>query len=319
MYKLISHDLWKHISKLAAKANTRQIAVAYVSKGDAIEFGEGDVLICDASDYVIASGQTSATVLRKAFKNGTQVYSLPSLHAKLFYLGGTAVIGSPNISNSSERNLIEAALITDHPQVIQQVLNLIEELKNQSDTIDKQFLIRIAKIPVTRRFGTGQRNTQKPRRKPKPQEYRAWIVGEYDYKNMPKKQSDLLDAGVSEAQQLVSHSLSTVDWVRLRGKSDFSRLAKQGDTVIYLYRKSQELKQPQYVFKHAPILMSKRFEGFQGVYTEVFKDAWETTITWRKFLKLAKQVGIRFPISINADRKITQAQSNTLFELWDTV
>lgn len=318
MYKLISHDLWKHISKLASRANTRQIAVAYVSKSDAIEFGKGDVLICDASDHVIASGQTSAEVLHKAFKNGAQVYSLPGLHAKLYYLDGTVVIGSPNVSASSEHNLIEVALITDHPQVIQQALNLLEELENQSDAVDKQFLTRIAKIAVTRRFPPTKRRPEKPPPRPKPQKYRIWIEGEYGYNEQNTEHSRLLDAGLDEAQEMVTRTSSSTDWIKLRGRSKYSRLAKRGDTVIYLWRESEELKEPQFVYKHAPVLMSKRFDGFTGVYTEVFRNSEKTKIPWRKFLKLAKQVGIRLPISKNADRQITEAQSNTLFDLWDT-
>ncbi len=81
MNQVISKDLWKHIARLASKSERRMGAIAYASSERAIRFGEGDILITDASKEAIACGQTSATLLRNAYKRGAELYSLRGLHA----------------------------------------------------------------------------------------------------------------------------------------------------------------------------------------------------------------------------------------------
>ena len=64
MQKVLSSDIWKEIGKRAKAADRRKAAVAYVTK-DQIGFQTGDVLVVDASRNAVASGQTSAPLLRE--------------------------------------------------------------------------------------------------------------------------------------------------------------------------------------------------------------------------------------------------------------
>jgi hypothetical protein len=107
LLKLHCSDLWDEISKLTQTSKRRQAAVAYVSSDSVIMFGEGDTLVVDASVDKIKGGLTAAKVLDKAFRRGAELFSCPNLHAKVYVFDGTAVIGFPNTSASSNDRLLE--------------------------------------------------------------------------------------------------------------------------------------------------------------------------------------------------------------------
>lgn len=151
MIRLSINALWADIESLAMNAAIKQAAVAYVTDESRIKFGNGDILIVDASDKAIASGQTKAEVIKRAFNRGAKIYSLPNLHAKVMLLDEMAVIGSSNISTFSSQILKEAAIITDSKDIIVSVRNFIHQLKNDTSAqkVDKKFIKRIFSIPVT--------------------------------------------------------------------------------------------------------------------------------------------------------------------------
>src|SRR5688572_7885217 len=103
MNELLSKSLWPRLRELAKSAHRKHAAIAYVTDDRFVVFGEGDVLITDASDGAITSGQTSATVLKAALKRGAKIVSIPGLHAKLYVFDRYAIIGSANLSKGSER------------------------------------------------------------------------------------------------------------------------------------------------------------------------------------------------------------------------
>jgi phosphatidylserine/phosphatidylglycerophosphate/cardiolipin synthase-like enzyme len=105
------------------------------------------VLVCDASNHAISSGQTDATVLRRAFERGVELNSLQDLHAKLVLFGKTAIIGSANLSESA---LAEEVLITTDHVIHAAVASLIDEMVRRAVPIDVRFLDRISKIIVKR-------------------------------------------------------------------------------------------------------------------------------------------------------------------------
>jgi phosphatidylserine/phosphatidylglycerophosphate/cardiolipin synthase-like enzyme len=151
--ELHSDTLWKTVKRLARKSAVKRAAVAYATSGEMVRFGEGDLLVTDASDDAIAGGQTDAEVLAWAFDRGARLYSLDGLHTKVLLLDGVAVIGSANLSASSSASLIEAAWVTDHPAAVGMASSLIEQLVEQGTEIDAAFLARARTVPVTARAG----------------------------------------------------------------------------------------------------------------------------------------------------------------------
>src|SRR5690348_15071619 len=117
MQRVIANTLWADVQAAAKNAPYRKAAIAYVTN-ELIEFRKGDVLIADASDHAIRCGATSATLLRRLNGRGVEIYSCNQLHAKVLLFGGTAVIGSANMSTSSKDKLVEAAVLTDHVSLV---------------------------------------------------------------------------------------------------------------------------------------------------------------------------------------------------------
>lgn len=150
MIRLSSNTIWADIEALAIKTNVKLVAVPYITDDTRIKFGRGDTIIVDASDKAIASGQTKAKTLEKAFNKGAEIYSLPKLHAKIMLFDKVAVIGSTNISTASAQTLKEAAVITDNKNIISSINNLISQFKTDKDArkIDKAFISKINSISV---------------------------------------------------------------------------------------------------------------------------------------------------------------------------
>lgn len=108
-------SLWRLIKAETKNAKTIKVVIAYVSKGAALIFKPGDLLIVDASDVAIAGGQTSAKVLADLHMKSVLVYSHRGLHAKLVIADSVLFSSSANLSESSETKLLEAGIRTDSP------------------------------------------------------------------------------------------------------------------------------------------------------------------------------------------------------------
>ncbi len=130
------------------KTKRKIAALAYVSTPKYLSFGKGDILVCDASDQAIKSGETSAVVLARFYKKGAEIYSCPNLHAKVMVLGRNVLIGSCNLSESSAQVLRELAVITSDTSTRSQALAYIHSIKDTSSLVNEAFLERISKIPV---------------------------------------------------------------------------------------------------------------------------------------------------------------------------
>jgi hypothetical protein len=64
---LSKKDLWTEVRKKARASNTRNAAIAYVTR-DLVGFRNGDTLVIDASILAIKNGETDAPPLRKLHK-----------------------------------------------------------------------------------------------------------------------------------------------------------------------------------------------------------------------------------------------------------
>jgi hypothetical protein len=144
-------SLWTEIERLATTSRNRFAAVAYFTDDEIVQFGKDDLLVVDASDNAIRAGQTSHSVLLRAFDRGAKLYCCQGLHAKVIVFDDTVVIGSANLSRSSRNNLIEAGVVTDNPASVAAARFFIEKLAKQSNQIDESFLERIGRIEVEQR------------------------------------------------------------------------------------------------------------------------------------------------------------------------
>lgn len=148
MDTIITGDIWKQVRLDARAAKRRLVAVAYVTTDGHIGFKRNDILICDASDRAIKTGDTSASLLRSLFRKGVELRSRPDLHAKVAVLGRHALVGSCNLSAASAEDLTELALLSDRKQIVAQATAFIHALRERSEEIDEDFVRRILKIKV---------------------------------------------------------------------------------------------------------------------------------------------------------------------------
>ena len=151
MDRILTNNIWAQVSKELRKAN-KIAALAYVSSDEFVTFGEGNLLICDASIKAISTGQTSAALLRKFYNNSAELFNYPNLHSKVVLFGNNALVGSNNLSISSSYMLREIALLTNRTQIYSQIKSFIYQIKKESKKIDAEYLNKIEKIPVKRNF-----------------------------------------------------------------------------------------------------------------------------------------------------------------------
>ncbi len=147
MKALLSDDLWEALSAHSAGHRRLRAAIAFVTARH-LDFRDGDVLVCDASDQAIKGGLTAAPVLRAFVNQQAEVYSYQGLHAKVAVIDDKTLIGSANLSENACVTTCEAALLTDDSQIVGLVQGFIEKVKHEADEVNEAFLKRIESLPV---------------------------------------------------------------------------------------------------------------------------------------------------------------------------
>lgn len=240
MDEILTGNVWKQVAPYARSCQRRVAAIAYVSTDTHIRFKKGDILVCDASDTAIKSGETSASVLSKWYKAGVQIYTRPGLHSKVLVMGTKALVGSANLSQSSANQLREASLLTSRPVVVSQAKAFVHLAKSEATKVDDQFLGHIRAIKVTKRRVHGQ-----PRRKnQKKFGSRLWIVRVYEIESDHyAKEEKYVAQAADKLRELTGNETIEPAWIRMTGNSRFRRYAQEGDTVIELWstRKGKQI------------------------------------------------------------------------------
>lgn len=309
--RVLCDDLWPTIAKLAAKAERRRAAVAFVTSDAHVAFGEGDVLVTDASDEAISGGRTSARVLKAAHARGAQLFSLTNLHAKILCLGRFAVVGSANLSSLSAESLVEAAIVTDHPLILAEARFLVSQLQKAAIPVDEAFLERISAIPVAHRPPKSTRAPRVRERVP-----RTWLVGVHRLKDDQfPDEAEQAEEGQREAEQQLDRDDSDVSWIRFTGTSRFCREAQPDDLVIQIWRERSKSKSARVYFA-APIVYRQEEPTCTRFYVEEFSDEEERGISWKDFLELwdASTDAGRPPLA--CARLLTEKTAEKLIARW---
>lgn len=147
--EFLSSEIWETLVQRTRTARRRQFAVSYVSEDSRLRLREGDVLVTDASDGAIGSGQTSAAVLHRAHERGVKIFSCENLHAKVYVCDGWMLVGSANTSANS-RSLTEAGISSNDRALVEAAKAWIADLASSGTRVTSRFLRRIEAIPVVR-------------------------------------------------------------------------------------------------------------------------------------------------------------------------
>ncbi len=312
MQHVLSNHLWREIRSVAAKSKHRQAAIAYVTR-DLIGFRRGDVLITDASPTAVSAGETDAKLLSKLERKGVLIHSCPGLHAKVLLLDEVAVIGSGNMSESSQSRLVEAALMSDSQTTVSGIASFIAQLANQSKTLDRSALTQLCRIKVVRRGGR-LGNIAKKRAKISPLGDSTWLLGlvEDDF-NYSRAQQQLFD----EATDKLTHEHETSAkhaypvWM---GRGFFARQCKEGDRLIQIIRTTGK-KRPTDVIKPVTVLVKE-----QNKHSTLFLVAnpigIKPRIRWSDFLKLLKRLGNKRAIGRKSKRLLDPDLADAISRNW---
>ena len=307
MDKIFTNNSWSKISGYIPEAEDtpKSAAVAYVSKGSPLKFGEGDILICDASASAIKNGNTDAKTLLEFKKNGAQIFSCENLHAKVIVWGKYAVIGSSNLSKSSEEYLREATLLTDRRQVRAQILGLIYNLMNESDEQNEESINKLTELPVTKRF------------RPTPPTpivdiepgTSYWIVSVVPIRKVKEEELPFVAKGEQKALELTESEKSDVSSIRFVGKSAFRQQAKPGDIILEITKSGRTTS----VSEPRPILYRQYHDKWTRFYLELREDMQE--MSWSKFEKELKNIGISNIVK-NSTKKLSEKDSENIDKIW---
>jgi len=316
--KVVSNRLWNVIGAKSRVASMRRAAIAYVGESPPIIFGKGDLLVVDASDSSIKSGRTSARALAAFHKAGAELFSYPHLHAKVMLLDDWAVVGSANASRPSEIVYLEAAVITDRPDITGQVERLISELAERSALINEPFLERILRLPVVKAPFVPPRRGRR-QLAPTLSSPCAWLVSLWEEASYPGDEAQI-EAITKEEQKKVGRKAGEVAWFFWSGRTGFPAKAKVGDIVVECWRPRAKINTTRSVrvFRHARLL---RIFKEPGVKATTFHCLWppdsaRTAMSWTAFTWLATSAGIKRKLTYRSTVQLSEQESAALFELW---
>jgi hypothetical protein len=126
-------------------------AVAYAGEGAArlVPVKAGDIVVVNGSMNALASGATSARVLRGWFEDHAQVYVHETLHAKVFVIGRTAFVGSANLSaRAADDGTVEAAVESTDPTLVADAREFVRRLTDDATPVTEAWLEWAESIPV---------------------------------------------------------------------------------------------------------------------------------------------------------------------------
>lgn len=308
MDQLLTNNVWCEANKLLKRRDRKLAAIAYATTDMHLSFAKGDLLICDASDAAIKSGQTSANLLKTLFTAGVELYSCPGLHAKTLVSSDIAVIGSSNLSLSSADRLIEASLVTRRFQARAQVRAFIQKLIDLATRVDAEFIARVSKLPVISRpsgRSSSRRTVESPTN-------RTWIVATTPLSDkIHEREAKFEETGEQAARERMSDSEGSVYWIRWQGKSRFRTEAKEGDSVIELERNKQRTRCR--VIQPRPIIFRQPHDKWTRFYIEDPPE--RTDFPWRAFQAELRKADIR-GVSMNTTRELKPREVALMEFIW---
>lgn len=311
MEQFLTGDIWKEVNKLFVKRQKKTACIAYITS-DILQLTKGDTLICDASDYEIKFGATSAKVLDTYFKKGVTILSNQNLHSKLLLTNSFLIIGSANLSNRSADTLVEAAVVTNDDILLSQVKSFCHILMREKETValTRQHIDRLLKIEVVRR-------SFKPITKSKTREKkfgnRFWYIplGELSDRTY-NKVKDKIETSRKKVIDETEFTEEDIGSIYFSSKSNFSSLAKEGDQLIMNWHNKSKTR--HYVFPFATILrVDKENDETIFIYDDT-KNGEEISLT--KFLALTKNLDLEKELGKARTKELSINDAMKLKALW---
>jgi hypothetical protein len=224
--RFLAEGIWKEITAAVKRRRGKAfVAVPYFGQAGSrlLPLRKGDMLVVNASEAAVRSGQTYPDGLRRLLNRGVQIYSLDNLHAKVYVLGSVAFIGSANASSRSSEGLEEAVVQVRDSKVIEEarrhvLYNLCKERLSRTD------LDRLKSKYRPPRLGGHRTKASRPRVGAKAR----WFIVQLKYDELGEEQQEALDVGEQKAEKLREEPKSTINSMWWRRDVPY----RKGDMVI---------------------------------------------------------------------------------------
>lgn len=283
-------QVWKELRALANGGTVGHVAVAYLGTGafDRLPLPADSVLVVDASVGAVRSGQTNPNELAKYVRNDVKVYSHRGLHAKVYAFPNTAFIGSPNVSRSSEETLLEAAIRTTDPKLVEAARRFVLDLR-RGRLYPSDLKLLTNEYTPPKRCGGGSRRPGKTR-----DEERLWVMSSETKPDWTTAEKKALDRGLPQAERsLTSRRRFEVDVLPWYRDDKLLSNIGRGHKVVEIH----DTGRGSWVYSPAAVTNVERVvrEGMSDgimVFLERAKDS--EPMRWSSFSRKLKSRGIDY-------------------------
>ncbi len=310
MEKFLTGDIWKEVNKLLTARQRKIACIAYVTS-DKLNLSKGDTLICDASNYAIKFGETSAKTIETYFNKGVKVFSNQQLHSKILLTDTFLVIGSANLSKSSAEKLIESSIVTKDDVLLSDARAFCHNLISESTLLNEGHIQSLLKINVIRRPSKPTANS-KVRQKKFGNLY--WFVSAFPIKD---RTYDKIKEDVERTTTVVSNETKIdeddISFLRWKNNTEFSKAAKEGDQIILRFSNSDKTR--SYIYPPSTILKKEAVDGYTYFYHDN-TDSEERKISWTKFQSFLKVTALETNMT-NRIKVVSENDIQKLKTLWD--
>lgn len=233
--QLLGENVWKTITKCARKSRHRYVAVSYLGRGahKLLPLRKGDSLVVDMSESTVKAGLTDPNEVGKYLAKNVEVYSCSNLHAKVYVFDNTIIIGSANASQNSQRNLIEAGLLSTDREIATRTREFIELL--QVEEVTPEYVKWCKKIyNPPKIYGNAKRKHKKviPLHPP------LWLLSVTEDIDRSPEAEKHCKREEKKAKRKIrkKYEVTSLRWTR-GAKDRFTQKAKEGDMLIEIWEK----------------------------------------------------------------------------------
>lgn len=159
MPTFLSDEVWPRLRALSRRRScSALVAVPFIGSraSERLPLRRGDILVTKFDRAAIASGHVDPREIVGYIKKGVEVHSVRNLHAKVYVFGRIAIVGSANVSASSERQLKEAACECDDRRVVSASREFVLGLRGEAVELEyAKSQIRFWRPPRRGPYGAG--------------------------------------------------------------------------------------------------------------------------------------------------------------------
>ena len=297
MPTMYSTKAWSRIRKaIPATVGKRLVAVSYVTQ-DHLGLLEGDCVIVDASHAAIATGETSALLLKRWHDTGIRIKSNPRLHAKMVIGPGYTCMGSGNLSKSSENDLHECVLLSEDPEIHKEAMRIWRFFDRRSIDLCAADITRLLNIPVIRR--TTRRYSHSVGRK----DPNIWVCNVFRSKTVKAATRAAIDSSEARAKAAGISVDDTSEFV-LSSRDRVARSIKARDILVFISSKNETyIKTADSAWVMQPVSVLHVDKTSDPIVIRYMDHGWETAVSFKDCQKTISSVGGRLCVQSHRQLK----------------